>query len=284
MSSTHPIKPEQPAASGSESVEEQVLRLRRMENLGVLATRVAHDLNNMLSPMLLAAPMLRNAVSDPAAQRLLETLEATVVRATALVRQILDYANDSPGQAQLVPLPELLGEIALFATETFPKAIRVERSIMPELWPVRANLSQIHQVLLNLCVNARDAMPRGGALRLTAENCRLDQVAAAAIDGGRAGAFVLLRVEDTGCGFAPEVLAKLWQPSVTTKEAGKGRGLGLSTVRGIVKGHGGFVQLQTSPRGSAFRIYLPTAGATEGTANWREFDDQCPVGVAPFRE
>ncbi len=251
-----------------------------MENLGVHATRVAHDLNNMLSPMLLAAPMLRDAVSDPAARRLLETLEATVVRATALVRQILDYANDSPGQAQLVPLQELLGEIAAFATETFPKTIRIERMIAPDLWPVRANLSQVHQVLLNLCVNARDAMPRGGVLRLKAENCRLAEEAAAAINDGRAGAFVLLRVEDTGSGFAPEVLAKLWQPFVTTKEVGKGSGLGLSTVRGIVRGHGGFVQLQTSPRGSLFRVYLPAVGVPAGTGNLRELGDQRQVSGA----
>ena len=262
-----------------------MLRLRRMENLGVLATRVAHDLNNMLSPMLLAAPMLRDAVSDPAARRLLETLEATVVRATALVRQILDYANDAPGQAQFVPLQELLGEIALFAAETFPKTIRIERMIAPDLWPVCANLSQVHQVLLNLCVNARDAMPRGGVLRLKAENCRLDEAAAAAIDDGCAGAFVRLRVEDTGSGFAPEVLAKLWQPFVTTKEAGKGSGLGLSTVRGIVEGHGGFVQLQTSAdRGSVFRVYLPAAGTPAVQTVLRELGEQRPVDAAPFRE
>ncbi|MBI3884953.1 MAG: hypothetical protein HY302_04395 [Opitutae bacterium] len=258
MSSPPSTAPEFPVVAGADASGEQARRRRRMESLGLLATRVAHDLNNMLSPMLLAAPMLRNVVADPAAQRLLETVEASVVRATALVRQMLDYANDLPGQAHLVPLPPLLTEIARFAAETFPPTIRVEGAVPPDLWPVHANLSQMHQVLLNLCVNARDAMPHGGTLRVAAENLRLDGAAGAAIEGGRAGDFVVLRVEDTGTGFALEVLARLWQPFVTTKPAGRGSGLGLSTVRGIVTEHRGFIELQTrAGQGSVFRVFLP---------------------------
>ena len=177
---------------GTERTDEQALRMERLENMGLLATRVAHDLNNMLAPMKMAIPMLRPSVSDASARNLLDSLESTVGRATALVRQILEYADGVGGQLQLVPMQQLLEEIALFVSETFPRSIRVEEQIPPDLWQVNANLSQMHQVLLNLCVNARDAMLHGGTLSLRAENCLLDAIAAAKIDGGRAGSFLVV--------------------------------------------------------------------------------------------
>ena len=193
-------------SKGKERSNEDLHRGQRLENIGLLATRIAHDLNNMLSPMKMATPMLRKSITDPAARSLLDAVETTVVRATELVRQILEYANDAGGQFQLVMMQQLLEEIARFATETFPQSIRVEEHIPSDLWRVNANLSQIHQVLLNLCVNARDAMSRGGTLILRAENCQLDAAAAATMDGGRAGAFLVLQVEDTGTGFSPAVM------------------------------------------------------------------------------
>jgi signal transduction histidine kinase len=226
--------------------------------MGLLATRVAHDLNNMLAPMKMALPMLRPSVADPAARSLLDSMETTVTRATALVRQILEYAHGTGGQLGLVVMQQLLEEVAQFLRETFPKTIRIESAIPSGLWLVSANLSQLHQVLLNLCVNARDAMPRGGQLGLRAENCTLDAATAAEIDGGRAGAFLVLQVDDTGTGFSPAVMAKMWEPFITTKKADKGSGLGLSTIRDIIVHHGGFIQLHTVPgEGSTFRIYLP---------------------------
>lgn len=248
--------------TGKERPDGDLLRRQRLENIGLLATRVAHDLNNMLAPMKMATPMLRKSITDPAARSLLDAVDTTVVRATELVRQILEYANDAGGQFQLVMMQQLLEEIARFAAETFPRSIRIEEHFPSDLWPINANLSQIHQVLLNLCVNARDAMPEGGVLRLRAENCLLAAAAAAAIDGGRAGAFLVLHVEDTGTGFPPGMMARLWEPFITTKKAGKGTGLGLSTVRDIIASHSGFIQLKTIPgKGSSFRIYLPAAGA-----------------------
>lgn len=251
---------------GNERTEEHQLRVQRLENMGLLATRVAHDLNNMLAPMKLAIPMLRPAVGEVSARQLLDSLETTLGRATALVRQILEYAEGAGGQFQVVPLQQLLKEMALFVGETFPHNIRVEGRIPPDLWCVNANLSQIHQVLLNLCVNARDAMSQaGGTLTFGAYNCMLDAAEAATIAGGRAGAFLVLQVEDTGTGFSPAVLAKMWQPFVTTKKAGKGLGLGLSTIRDIVSHHGGFIQLRTAPgKGASFRVYIPAAGITKG--------------------
>jgi len=245
----------------AERTDEELLRLERLENMGLLATRVAHDLNNMLSPMKLAIPLLRPSVTDAGARHLLDSFETTVGRATALVRQILEYADGAGGQLQVVPLQQLLEEVAHFAVESFPRTIRVKEDFPADLWQVNANLSQIHQVLLNLCVNARDAMPQGGTLSLRAENCVLDAAAAAKIALGRAGSFLVLQVDDTGTGFSPAVLAKMWEPFITTKKAGKGSGLGLSTIRAIVTHHQGFIQLRTAVgQGSSFRIYLPAVG------------------------
>ena len=248
---------------GGERTDEQLLRMERLENMGLLATRVAHDLNNMLAPMKMAIPMLRPSLHDPAACNLLDSLETTVGRATALVRQILEYADGVGGQLQLVPMQQLLEEIAGFVTETFPRSIRVVEQIPLDLWQVNANLSQMHQVLLNLCVNARDAMSQGGTLSLRAENCLLDAATAAKIDGGRPGSFLVLQVDDTGTGFSPAVMARMWEPFITTKKAGRGSGLGLSTIRDIITHHKGFIQLHTvSGKGSSFRIYLPAAGVS----------------------
>jgi len=241
-------------------LEEQFLRAQRMENIGLLAAGIAHDLNNMLAPILLAAPMLREHVSDPGALGLLSTLEKSAERGANLVRQILAFAHGTSGEQRLVQVKHLLRDIASVITGTFPKSIKLEDFIPNDLWPIRANATQIHQVVLNLCVNARDAMPNGGVLRLRAENRQLDTAGAAAIDGARAGAFIVLHVEDTGTGIAPEVLRQMWQPFFTTKETGKGTGLGLSTVRGIVETHHGFVEVKSETgRGSTFRVFLPAA-------------------------
>lgn len=241
--------------------DEEALRRERIENMGLLATRVAHDLNNMLSPMNMAIPLIRPSVTDAGARHLLDSFEMTVGRATALVRQILEYAEGVGGQFQVVPVQQLLAEVAHFSAESFPRNIRVKESIPVDLWPVNANLSQLHQVLLNLCVNARDAMLDGGTLSLRAENCVLDATAAGKIEQGRVGSFLVLQVDDTGTGFSPAVLAKMWEPFVTTKKSGKGSGLGLSTVRAIVAHHQGFIQLRTAVgEGTSFRIYLPASG------------------------
>jgi two-component system cell cycle sensor histidine kinase/response regulator CckA len=250
-------------------LEEQFLRAQRMENIGLLAAGIAHDLNNMLAPILLAAPMLRDHVSDAGALSLLATLEKSAERGANLVRQILAFAHGATGDYRLMQVKHLLRDIASVIAGTFPKSIRLDDFIASDLWPINGNPTQIHQVLLNLCVNARDAMPDGGTLQLRAENLALDETGARAIDGARPGIFVVLHVEDTGTGIPPEVLARMWEPFFTTKESGKGTGLGLSTVRGIIENHHGFVEVTTSPgRGSTFRIFLPAAeGAIADRSN-----------------
>ena len=245
-------------------LEAQFLRAQRMENIGMLAAGIAHDLNNMLAPILLAAPMLREHVGDPGALSLLATLERSAERGANLVRQILSFAHGATGEQRLLQVKHVLRDIASVITGTFPKSIRLEDYLSADLWPIQGNPTQIHQVVLNLCVNARDAMPEGGTLRLRAENRTLELSEARAIDGARPGAFVVLHIEDTGTGIPPEVVARMWEPFFTTKENDKGTGLGLSTVRGIVENHNGFVEFTTvAKRGTTFRIHLPAAEGIE---------------------
>jgi two-component system, cell cycle sensor histidine kinase and response regulator CckA len=242
------------------SLEEQFLRVQRLESIGMLASGIAHDLNNVLAPIFLAAPMLREHLSNPVDLSMVATLEKSAERGAGLVRQILSFAHGVSGVHQLLQVKHLVKDTGSVITQTFPKNVRLEESIAGNLWPIMGNATQIHQVLLNLCVNARDAMPQGGKLVLRAENCLLDDIAARAMPGATSGAWLVLHVEDSGTGIPPEVMEHMWEPFYTTKAVGKGTGLGLSTVRGIVENHKGFVVLKTSPgRGTIFRVYLPAA-------------------------
>ena len=244
-------------------IEEQFFRAQRLESLGMLAAGIAHDLNNVLAPILLGAPMLRDHATDPTDLRMISMLEKSAERGAALVRQILGFAHGADGEHRVLQPKHLLRDIATFVGETFPKSIRLESQIPNDLWSVKANPTQLHQVLLNLCVNARDAMPMGGTLTVKGENRVFDEASATEHDGGRAGAFLVLHVADTGTGIPPAVLARIWEPFFTTKGSEKGTGLGLSTVRGIVESHSGFVDVETEPgRGTRFRVYLPALTGT----------------------
>ena len=248
-------------------LEERFLHAQRLENLGMLASGVAHDLNNVLAPIVFAAPMLRPSLTGERDLKILTTLERSAERGAGLVKQILGFARSTTGELRPTQVKHLARDIIGVIEETFPKSVQFEHHIPSDLWPVIGNPTQIHQILLNLCVNARDAMPAGGTLRLTAMNRRLDAAQAAAWPDARPGAWLVLEVADTGGGIAPEVLARIWEPFFTTKAAGKGTGLGLSTVRGIVATHRGFVTLETKvERGTTFSVYLP-ASLDEATAS-----------------
>ncbi len=251
-------------------IEEQFYRAQRLESLGMLAAGIAHDLNNVLAPILLAAPMLRDRATDPGDIRMISILEKSAERGAALVRQILGFAHGADGEHRAIQVKHLLRDVATFVSETFPKSITFESEIASNLWRVKANPTQLHQVLLNLCVNARDAMPRGGTLTLRAKNCALDEETISEHEGGRPGPFLVLEVEDTGSGIPAEILTHIWEPFFTTKGSGKGTGLGLSTVRGIVENHAGFATVRTViGEGTAFRVYLPALNNVldEGAVN-----------------
>ena len=184
------------------------------------------------------------------------------------MRQILSFAHGASGEKTLIQAKHLLRDISNLIQQTFHKSIRLEEEIPNDLWTVRGNPTQLHQILLNLCVNARDAMPQGGTLRLRAENRRLDETAAQAIPGAIAGAYLVLEVTDTGTGIPAEILTRIWEPFFTTKGEGKGTGLGLATVRGIAANHGGFITVESEPgRGTTFRIFLPAAEESAATGS-----------------
>jgi nitrogen-specific signal transduction histidine kinase/CheY-like chemotaxis protein len=261
--SSPPSFNEGPEAGNTRRNDEQHQRAQRLESIGMLASGIAHDLNNVLSPIILAAPLLRDHATNPDDLRLITSLEKSAERGVELVRQILSFAHGVGTIQHRVQVKDLLRETSTLASDTFPKNIRVVDQIPDNLWPIMADPTQIHQILLNLCVNARDAMPAGGTLTLGAENCLLDDATSSRIDGGRPGAWVVIQVEDTGTGIPDAVLSHIWEPFYTTKGAGKGTGLGLSTVRGAVANHKGFISLKTQPgTGSSFRIYLPAAEDT----------------------
>ncbi len=243
--------------------EAHLLRIQRLESIGTLASGVAHDLNNILAPILMAAPLLREEMPPEKRDQLVSLLEQSAERGAAIVRQVLTFARGADGERVLVQPIYALKEIAEIASETFPKSITVQTSYPEDLALVEADPTQLHQVLLNLCVNARDAMPDGGVLSLSGENFAVDEYFAAMTPGVKAGPHLLLKVSDTGTGIPPAVMDKIFDPFFTTKGIGNGTGLGLSTVLGIVKDYGGTIDAESTGRGTTFRILLPASSAPE---------------------
>jgi len=244
-------------------LEMQFLRAQRMESLGTLASGIAHDLNNVLAPMLMSVQMLEMKFCDEHTQRLLKILETNVRRGAALVKQVLSFARGVEGERTILQVRHLILEIEQIGKQTFPKSIEISTDIPNDLCPVSANATQLHQVLMNLAVNARDAMPYGGALSICAENLFIDENYAQMYLGASVGDYVVITVANTGIGMPPEILDKIFEPFFTTKEFGQGTGLGLSTVIGIIKSHGGFVNVYSEVgKGTQFKVYLP---AVEGT-------------------
>jgi len=249
------------------AAEEQLLRVQRLENIGMLASGIAHDFNNVLAPVLMAVPLLRERLPEAADQRILSTIEKSVERGAGLVRQILGFAHGVTGEAHLIQPKHVLRDLLGVMHQTFPRSLNIEEHLEPELWPLKINPTQFHQIFLNLCVNARDAMPGGGTLRIHASNVLLDDVNASSLPGAKPGPYLRVDVSDTGSGIAPEVLQRIWEPFFTTKESGRGTGLGLSTVRSIVENFKGVITLHTRVgQGTTFQVYLPASPGTDLTS------------------
>lgn len=240
--------------------EEQLFHAQRVESLGMLAAGIAHDLNNVIAPIMFAAPLLRASPNEREQSLLLTTLEQSATRAASLVRQIVAFSRNSAGSFAITQVKHIARDLVGMMEETFPKSICVEHEIPSDLWPVSGNATQIHQVLLNLCVNARDAMPDGGTLSIRAANRRLSQADASALPGSAPGAWAVLEVADTGVGMSHAVLESIWTPFFTTKGA-SGTGLGLPTVKAIVANHHGFVTVESKQgAGSLFAVWIPAIG------------------------
>jgi PAS domain S-box-containing protein len=245
-------------------LEAQFLRAQRMESIGTLAGGIAHDLNNILAPIMLSVDLLREGARTESERALLGSLMSSARRGADLVGQVLTFARGVQGRRVAVDLAHLLQELAQVMRETFPKNIEIEFRPRHPVWPVTGDPTQIHQVLLNLCVNARDAMPRGGRLTLGLENVEIDANSAAMSPGLQPGPYVLINVQDDGVGIPPEQRDRIFEPFFTTKEVGKGTGLGLSTSLAIVKSHGGFINLYSEVgNGSQFKVYFPADAVRE---------------------
>jgi PAS domain S-box-containing protein len=245
-------------------LETQFLRAQRLESIGALASGIAHDLNNILTPIIIGAPLLREMTRDETSRQLLTTMESSALRGAAIVKQVLTFARGVEGERVPLQPRNLLWEMEKLAAETFPKSIRVEADAAADLWLVLGDATQLHQALLNLCLNARDAMPRGGVLTLQAANIVLSKEEADKMPGAQPGSFACLRVTDTGTGMPPEIEAKIFEPFFTTKGVGKGTGLGLSTALGIVRSHGGFIRVASRVgQGTTFELYLPATKAKQ---------------------
>lgn len=242
------------------AAQRQLNRSQRLEAIGQLAGGIAHDLNNALAPILMTSTLLR--LDHPGAGDLIDTVESSARRCADMVKQLVTFAKGAEGKRHPLDSAEVLHGIERIIRSTFPKNIEL-RVFTPEApWRVLGDPTQLHQVLLNLCVNARDAMPHGGPLTLRLSNVFVDETFALTTPEARPGRYLLMEVEDTGSGIPPEIIDRIFEPFFTTKDPDRGTGLGLSTVVGIVKGHGGFIRVYSQVgHGSRFHIYLPALAA-----------------------
>ena len=227
---------------------EDLLRAQRIHTLGTLAGGIAHDLNNVLAPISMGLELLRRKCVDEEAQRTLDTLDSCVTHGADLIRQILTFARGLEGDRISIQTKHLLRDVRRVLQQTLPKSITIHSKVQTDLWAVFGDPTQLHQVLMNLCINARDAMPGGGTLTINAENLLLNG----------AGPHVVLEIRDSGHGIPLEIRSKIFEPFFTTKETGKGTGLGLSMVAAIVRNHGGFTEVESElGAGTSFKIYFP---------------------------
>jgi PAS domain S-box-containing protein len=239
-------------------LEAQFLQSQRMEAIGTLAGGVAHDLNNILSPMLMVSGVLEDRLSDENDREILAMLQREARRGAEIIKQLLTFSRGLAGERALIQPRHIVKEMMTMLRETFPREIDLQQHVPSDLWTVIADATQVHQILLNLCVNARDAMPDGGHLMVRASNVTLAADGPSLPPGAAPGHYVRIEVSDTGHGIPPEIRHRIFDPFYTTKPLGKGTGLGLSTVLGIVQNHGGYLTFESEPdRGTTFQINLP---------------------------
>jgi PAS domain S-box-containing protein len=252
-------------------IEAQFLRSQRVESIGNLAGGIAHDLNNVLAPILMGVGLLKAEARDARDAKILGSIESSAQRGADMVRQVLAFARGVESDHLPVSPRQLVREIANVIGETFPKSINLSVDVPSDVLTIVGDQTQLHQVLLNLCVNARDAMPDGGRVTVRAHNAVLDDGLARDNGAVRAGPHVVIMVTDTGTGIPPEIQGKIFDPFFTTKGVGKGTGLGLSSVATIVKSHSGFIRLDSRPGdGTTFKLYFPAA------------ESQLPSSASPF--
>ena len=240
-------------------LEEQLIQAQKMESIGTLAGGIAHDFNNILNIIHGYTFLLRESCNQSEhMEESLNTIDHTVQRGAALVQQLLTVAQKTSGKPELIDINLLIGGLSKIVTETFPKNIETSASLPPDLSPIVADKTQMEQVLLNLFVNARDAMPDGGQLTIKTE-----MVSGATPNSQDTAAtdYICIQVQDTGIGMDQNTRNRIFEPFFTTKEKSQRAGLGLAVVYGIIKNHNGFVDVESNPgAGTTFRVYLPITG------------------------
>ena len=249
---------------------EQLLRNQRLESLGSLAGGVAHDLNNILTPIMMSVQLLPLTLSqiNPRSKELLQMLENNVQRGSALVQQVLSFARGIEGKRGIVQVGHLIKDIKQIATETFPKSIEIQTNVPSNLPTAIADATQIHQVLLNLAINARDAMPDGGTLNITAIELAIDEEYVREHPQAKVGSYIVISISDTGVGIAPENIAEIFEPFFTTKGDRGGTGLGLATVINIIQSHDGFIDVVSQiAQGTQFNVFIPATEVTQPESN-----------------
>ena len=247
-------------------LEAQFYRAQRLESLGTLASGIAHNFNNLLTPILGCSQLLPSYLPNlnESSQELLDLVKTNAQRGANLIKQMMSFTGRIEGEREVLTVPSLFDEIYQIAKSTFPKSIDICLELPKDLWQVRGDSTLLHQVLINLCVNARDAMPDGGTLTLSAENRFLDETSARMNLNAQEGNYVLITVSDTGMGIDASNLERIFDPFFTTKELGQGTGLGLSTTLNIVQKHGGFIEVDSQVgQGTQFQLFLPALESTE---------------------
>ena len=239
-------------------LEAQLLRTQRLESIGTLAGGIAHDLNNVLTPILLGVEILGMDEQDTSRKHTLDTIGISAKRGADMVKQVLSFTRGREGEKSPLQLKHVIRDLEKILRETFPRNLEIKINLASALPPILGDVTQLHQVLLNLCVNARDAMPDGGHIIIAAQKVNLTETEAKQILDARAGTYVRLQVQDNGSGIPQEIIDRIFEPFFTTKEVGKGTGLGLSTVLSIVKNHNAFLDVSSVVgKGTTFTMLFP---------------------------
>lgn len=266
--------------TAQKKMEAEFLRAQRMESIGTLAGGIAHDLNNVLAPIMMSIELLQlEDINSTRNAKVLEIIQASSRRGADLVRQVLTFARGIEGKRMTVQLGPLIEDLEGIVNGTFPRNIQPVITSPRILWTVTGDSSQLHQVLLNLVVNARDAMPHGGTLTVSATNFVVDSQYAGTSPEAKVGKYVLLEVADTGEGMSAAVRERIFEPFFTTKELGKGSGIGLATVHTVVKSHSGFIVVDSViGRGTSFKVFLPADVGNQASPTLNPFPAEMPRG------
>jgi PAS domain S-box-containing protein len=256
----------------AEKQRDQLRQAQKMEAVGQLTGGLAHDFNNLLAIIIGNLDLLRELrQDDTVTDELVRDALDSALRGADLTRRLLAFARRQPLQPERADINELIGGIVKLLTRTLGENIAIELALASNIWPVQIDRAQFEAVIANLATNARDAMPRGGALLIDTRNGRLDAAYAAAHAEVTPGDYVVVEVSDSGCGMPPEIVARIFEPFFTTKEQGQGTGLGLSMVFGLVKQSGGHITVYSEiNKGTTFRLYLPRGDATASHVDERQ--------------